>query len=73
MPRIAEFLGYVVYDPTEPLPKRLRVCRTALGLSQREIARLLAVDPKAIWEWETGVREPGRKSQRRISQFLKLP
>ena len=73
MPRIAEFLGHVVYDPMEPLSKRLRVCRTALGLSQREIATLIGVDPKTIWEWETGVREPSQRSQRRISAFIKCP
>ena len=73
MCRIAEFLSYIPYNPTEPLAERLRACRTVLGLSQREIAKVIGCDPKAVWEWETGLREPGRRSKQRITRFLRGP
>jgi len=71
VPKIIDFLGYAMYDPTERVGQRLRASRTALGLSQREVAKLLGVDPKAVWEWETGLREPSRRSKQRIIQFLR--
>jgi DNA-binding transcriptional regulator YiaG len=67
LPAIFRFLGC---DP-RPLgentfPERLRVARTARGLSQEALARRLGIDPTTVWRWEAGRGCPGA----RLSKLL---
>ena len=72
MPAIVRFLGY---NPL-PLPSsdgwgaRLVSCRTALGISQKELAGQLAVDPSTLAKWERGERKPVGVFLARVTRFL---
>lgn len=59
-PGIVRFLGYDPRAaPTSCLGERLRSARLRQGLTQRQLADLLDVDPVTVWAWETGrVRKP---------------
>lgn len=40
-------------------PRRIKEIRTAAGLSQAQLARLLGVDTRSARRWELGEREIG--------------
>ena len=44
----------------------IRALRTRHGLTQRELARRLRVDPVTISRWETGTRSPDKHSLERL-------
>ena len=70
VPRIIEFLGYVPYDTqSEALGKRIVVRRRRLGLTQKELARRLGVDPSTLGRWE---RSEGRPSKRLLERMKAL-
>jgi len=70
MPAIIRFLDY---DP-QPEPKnwcdRLVRHRTTLGLTQKEAARRLGVDPSTLARWERGDREPTGEPLLRALRFV---
>jgi len=45
-------------------------CRIALGLSQKEAARRMGVDPCTLARWERSEREPSGAFAVRASRFL---
>jgi transcriptional regulator with XRE-family HTH domain len=49
-------------DALAPTPKgvavRLRACRAALGLTQREVAERIGVTRRSVWGWENGLAMP---------------
>lgn len=57
-PAIIRFLGYNPTPPSHRWADRLVQARTALGLSQKESAQELGVDPCTLARWERGEREP---------------
>jgi len=70
MPAIIRFLGY---DPTPASTEwavRLVQARTRLGLSQKESAHRIGVDPSTLARWERGDREPKRDLAGLASTFL---
>jgi site-specific DNA recombinase len=73
MPAIIRFLGY---NPSSPPPKkgslgeRLVSCRKLMGISQKDLAGQLAVDPCTLARWERGEREPTGKFAARALRFL---
>ena len=69
IPRIIQFLGYCPYIYTHSLSERLRVCREALGLSQKNMAKALGVDESTLAGWEIGKVRPTKKSQQIIKDF----
>jgi transcriptional regulator with XRE-family HTH domain len=58
MPAIIHFLGYNPLPPSKGWTDRLVHVRTALGLSQRDAAARIGVDPCTLARWERGEREP---------------
>jgi site-specific DNA recombinase len=72
MPAIIRFLGYNPLPPPTPggWGDRLVSCRTALGVSQKELAGQLAVDPCTLARWERSEREPTGAFKARVSRFL---
>jgi|HubBroStandDraft_6_1064221.scaffolds.fasta_scaffold175191_1 transcriptional regulator with XRE-family HTH domain len=72
IPRIIKFLGYDPFGPDkdEPLGQRLRKHRRRLGLSLKQAAALLEVDPTSLRDWETGRHRPTNKSRSMIDKFL---
>ena len=74
LPRIVRFLGYVPFRlDSLSVGERLRLTRMLLGLSQRELARKLGVDPSTVRRWETGKSVPARHHVASIDEVLKLP
>jgi transcriptional regulator with XRE-family HTH domain len=72
IPRIIEFLGY---DPTEQanlqsIGIQIRAKRRRLGLTIRQLARILETDFSNLQHWETGRSQPTKKSVQLINRFL---
>jgi transcriptional regulator with XRE-family HTH domain len=60
IPHIIDFLGYAPYNPNWPFGERLRAVRSALGLSQEQLARRAELDESTVAKWE---REEHRRSK----------
>jgi len=59
IPRIIQFLGYMPDDTqVEGLGQQIVAARRRLGLSQRELARRLVVDPSTLGRWERNEGRP---------------
>jgi len=58
MPRVVEFLGFNPLQKCDTLAQKIVSHRKALGLTQKEFARQLDVDPSTLARWERGEREP---------------
>ncbi len=71
IPAIIRFLDYDPSAPVTSLLERLRAARRARGLTQRQFAHELGVDPATICDWENGVHEPSRKKRELIDAFLR--
>ena len=70
IPRIIAFLGYIPHDThSDTLAKRIVTCRRAMGLSQKELAGRLGVDPSTLGRWEG---ERGCPSGERRERLLAL-
>jgi transcriptional regulator with XRE-family HTH domain len=70
IPAIINFLGYDPVPPPTSLPARLVAVRRKLGLTQREMAERLGVDPCSLRDWESGHHLPTAKSLNLIAQVL---
>lgn len=71
IPRIIEFLGYTP-DGTEPetLGQRIVAWRRLRGITQKELARRLRVDPSTIGSWERGEQRPSTRLAEMLYQGL---
>ena len=58
MPGILRFLGYNALPVGGTIAEHLVAHRKSHGLTQREFARELGVDPTTLAKWERGEREP---------------
>jgi DNA-binding XRE family transcriptional regulator len=70
-PRIIQFLGY---DPNpEPidLPQELFSARRRRGLSIRDLAKQLGVDPETLRRWGRGIRIPRGRWLELVEEFLR--
>ena len=70
MPSIIRFLGYNPLPPAIGRAERLVQGRRTLGLSQKEAAREMHVDPSTLARWERGEREPAGTLAIRVLRFL---
>jgi transcriptional regulator with XRE-family HTH domain len=70
MPAIIRFLGYDPIPASTEWAARLVQARTRLGLSQKESAYRIGVDPSTLARWERGDREPTGNLAFRASTFL---
>lgn len=55
------------------LGDRIKAARKNAGLSQKELARRLAVSQPTVANWESGAHDPRRTMLERLSDALKLP
>jgi transcriptional regulator with XRE-family HTH domain len=67
---VIRFLGYDPYTTKEGLGGKIIRARRALGMTQKELAGRLGVDPSALGYWERGGRRPTRELEDRVSIFL---
>jgi transcriptional regulator with XRE-family HTH domain len=70
MPAIIRFLGYNPLPPKLDWASRLVQCRTILGLTQKESAHRMGVDPSTLAKWERGERAPIGEYVMRAKRFL---
>jgi len=69
IPKIIDFLGYVPYDVSKlSFGERIKIIRQSNGLTIRELARELGVDPKTIWNWEKGEHKPTKELRERLEK-----
>ena len=70
IPRIIAFLGYIPYNTQSgTLGKRIVACRRAMGLTQKELARRLGVDPSTVARWESGRGQPSKEHRERLEDL----
>jgi transcriptional regulator with XRE-family HTH domain len=70
MPAIIRFLGYNPLPVAGTLAEQLVRQRTSLGLSQKEAAGEIGVDPGTLAKWERGEREPAGGFLRRVQTWF---
>ena len=71
LPRTLAFLGYGPYDePSEMLGEHIMAFRRALGLTQKELAHHLGIDPSTLGRWERGKGRLSRRCRERLLFFL---
>ena len=70
MPVIIRFLGYNPLPEPKTLAEHLVRRRTTLGLSQKQAAAEMGVDPFTLAGWERGEREPAGAHLERVNGFL---
>jgi DNA-binding transcriptional regulator YiaG len=70
MPAIIRFLGCNPLPEARALAEQLVRHRTTLGLSQKEAAKGVSVDPSTLARWEQGEREPTGGVLGRVELFL---
>jgi transcriptional regulator with XRE-family HTH domain len=71
IPAIIQFLGYDPLPSVEGLGAQLVQRRIALGLSQKEAARRIGVDPGTLARRERDEREPAGKFAEAVERFLR--
>jgi transcriptional regulator with XRE-family HTH domain len=70
VPAIIDFLGYNPLPPSNGIGEELVRQRTTLGLSQKQAAARMQVDPTTLARWEHGEKEPWGKIVDRVRTFL---
>jgi transcriptional regulator with XRE-family HTH domain len=71
IPKVIKFLGYVPYDTSnQDFGKKIATSRRLLGLSQKDLARLIGVDPSTIRSWEKGKHKPSKPLMRILAAFF---
>lgn len=70
IPSIIKFLGYSPLSGGTTLGERLGVYRLERGLTLRELARRLGVDPASIRRWESGRKIGSREKEQRVENYL---
>ena len=68
-PQVITFLGYDAVPIDYTVAGRLLAFRRRRGLTQRELARGLGVDPTTLSRWELGLRVPRGEFWARIERF----
>ena len=53
--------------------KNLVNARKSRGLTQKQLASILEVEPSSICNWESGYRTPVRKYRQKLSKFFGIP
>ena len=71
VPHIIDFLGYAPYDPTWSFGQRLKAIRSALGLSQEQLARRAGLDESTVSKWEREEHKPSKKKWEDVKAFLR--
>ena len=62
IPGIIHFLGYAPHDPDWSFGQRLKAIRSALGLSQVQLANQAKLDESTVARWEREGHRPSKKN-----------
>ncbi len=64
LPKIVEFLGYIPDSlKAKTSGEKMVTSRRLLGLTQKELAHRLVIDPSTLGRWEKDKSRPSRKQQ----------
>jgi transcriptional regulator with XRE-family HTH domain len=69
LPAVIRFLGYTPYEPPESFGDWLRMVRRSAGLTQKQLAARIGVDPSTVRGWEAGLHKAGEGSFRKIDRL----
>ena len=72
MAGVVEFLGFNPFQNCDTLAHRLANHRKALGMTQKEFARQIGVDPSTLARWERGEREPTGRLLDRVNSVIPI-
>jgi predicted transcriptional regulator len=68
---VIAFLGYDPYPEPQTLGQRIRRTRMRQGISHRELARQLGLDPSTVASWERDeVRRPYPRYRRLFEEYV---
>jgi transcriptional regulator with XRE-family HTH domain len=70
IPKILEFLGFNPESEPEKDSARIVHLRRQLGLTQKQLARVLAVDPVTLYRWENSITAPPAPTVHQIAELL---
>ncbi|MBI4467768.1 MAG: helix-turn-helix transcriptional regulator [Acidobacteria bacterium] len=70
IPKVIEFLGYALYVRAACQTEKLSRFRKTRGMSIKEMAGHLGVDPSTVAGWEAERHRPGRRYRRKIRGFF---
>ncbi len=71
MAGVVRFLGYNPLPTGSTIAKQLVAHRKARGLTQKNFARELGIDPSTLAKWERGEREPNWEFLERVLSKMK--
>ena len=70
IPKVIRFLGYVPFEPLPRTPGEGIVrYRRLSGITQKELANRLGIDPSTLGRWEQDGGKPSRKLSARLDRF----
>ena len=71
MPNIIDFLGYNQYEQKAgDIVDVIIALRMSAGLTQRQTANVLHINPSTLGLWEARKRTPSRKLKQQVNQYL---
>jgi len=70
MRKVVEFLGFCPIDPDDTPGRRLARARQCLGLGQKQLARMIGIDPNTVWRLETEPWEGREVFLKRVLRFM---
>ena len=69
-PALIRFLGREPWPEPKGLGEQLRAERLRRGLSQKQVATILEVDPQSVRDWEAGKLPRHRLSRDKVHAFV---
>jgi len=69
-PPIMEFLRYCPYEHPKTWGEKLRLYRTYKGLTFRQFAKLVSVDPCSLQRWEKQEKLPWKRLVNQVEKFF---
>ncbi|MCX5885487.1 MAG: helix-turn-helix transcriptional regulator [Proteobacteria bacterium] len=74
IPKIIAFLGYNPADTIvkKTLGEKIKSYRWSLGLTQKELAKRLGIDPTTLGKWERCESKPSKELLEKLNNFLLL-
>lgn len=72
IPRIIDFLAYIPYGniPEMSLGEKIVTCRRITGLTQKELAKRMEIDPATLARWERNESKPIKLYLKALNAFL---
>jgi transcriptional regulator with XRE-family HTH domain len=70
-PKVIDFIGFCPCDVSLPIGLKLRERRENFGLTVKQLALLLDINPCTITAWEQGKHHPSNESIKIINDFLR--